>query len=73
VKFNNEPVPNSPFECSIRNTSVSVSGAGIKMCSVNSPVTFAIAASKEETKLYEISVLSPSGKKELIFINSLQN
>jgi hypothetical protein len=48
-------------QVSIRNTSVSVTGAGIKMCSVNTPVTFAIGASKEETRLYEISVLSPSG------------
>ena len=51
----------SPFECPIRNTSVSVTGNGIKMSSVNVPVTFAIGASKEETRLYDISVLSPSG------------
>jgi hypothetical protein len=38
-----------------------VTGNGIKMCSVNVPVTFAIGATKEETRLYDISVLSPSG------------
>jgi hypothetical protein len=41
---------------------VSVTGNGIKMCSVNLPVTFAIGATQEETRLYDISVLSPSGK-----------
>ena len=54
VKFNNEPVPNSPFEVAIRNTSTSggigsganvvVSGNGIKMAAVNKTANFVINA-----------------------------
>lgn len=70
VKFNNEPVPNSPFECIVSRSdaagsgtasAASVSGDGIKMCSVNALAAFAVHASVDETKNYNVSVTSPSG------------
>ena len=72
VKFNNEPVPDSPFENVVRRSdaagattasTASVSGDGIKMCSVNGLAAFAVHASVEETKNYTVSVTSPSGTK----------
>ena len=74
VKFNNEPVPDSPFECVVRRSdaagnpsasTASVSGDGIKMCSVNGLAAFAVHASVEETKNYTVNVTSPSGKIKL--------
>ena len=72
VKFNNEPVPDSPFENVVRRSdaagattasTASVSGDGIKMCSVNGLAAFAVHASVEETKNYTVNVTSPSGTK----------
>ena len=74
VKFNNEPVPNSPFEVAIRNTSASgggnganganvvVSGNGIKMAAVNKTANFVINAPEEQTKNYSVAISSPTGE-----------
>ena len=73
VKFNNEPVPNSPFECVVRRSdavggptgaaTAAVTGDGIKMCSVNGLAAFAVQASVDDTKNYVVTVTSPSGEE----------
>ena len=73
VKFNNEPVPNSPFEVAIRNTSTSggggsggglgsganvvVSGNGIKMAAVNKLANFVINAPEVNSFIKNIEYL----------------
>ena len=73
VKFNNEPVPNSPFECVVRRSdaaggptgtaAAAVTGDGIKMCSVNGLAAFAVQASVDDTKNYVVTVTSPAGEE----------
>lgn len=59
VKFNNEYVPNSPFECDIQgNKTVSLSGPGIHLCPVGKKTYFTMDSSN-----CDISIISPSGQE----------
>ncbi len=62
VKFNNEPVPNSPFECKIRDTQqLVVNGPGVKMCPVGHPARVNISSAVDNCKDYIVKVHSPGG------------
>ena len=69
VKFNNEPVPSSPFECSVRATSttngsgIMVTGPGVKMTAVNKITSLVINAPPDIAKLYDVTVTSPTNEK----------
>jgi len=63
VKFNNEPVPNSPFECRIIDSQqLAVSGAGVKMCPVGHPAPVVITSSAGNCEDCVIKVHSPGGE-----------
>jgi len=63
VKFNNEPVPNSPFECRIIDSQqLAVSGAGVKMCPVGHPASVVITSSAGNCEDCVIKVHSPGGE-----------
>jgi len=63
VKFNNEPVPNSPFECRIIDSQqLAVSGAGVKMCPVGHPAPVIITSSAGNCEDCVIKVHSPGGE-----------
>lgn len=63
VKFNNEPVPNSPFECRIIDSQqLSVSGAGVKMCPVGHPAPVVITSTAGNCEDCVIKVHSPGGE-----------
>eukprot|EP00092_Neocalanus_flemingeri_P041721 GFUD01045442.1.p1 GENE.GFUD01045442.1~~GFUD01045442.1.p1 ORF type:complete len:1832 (+),score=552.65 GFUD01045442.1:1088-6583(+) len=63
VKFNNEPVPNSPFECRIIDSQqLAVSGAGVKMCPVGHPAAIVITSSAGNCEDCVIKVHSPGGE-----------
>ena len=69
VKFNNEPVPSSPFECAVRATSttsgsgIMVTGPGVKMTAVNKITSLVINAPPDIAKLYDVEVTSPTNEK----------
>ncbi|XP_040577055.1 filamin-A [Lepeophtheirus salmonis] len=61
VKFNDESVPNSPFECKIRDESnLSLSGSGLKMCPTNFPAEFTIDGGGFDESECAVFVQSPS-------------
>jgi len=63
VKFNNEPVPNSPFECRIIDSQqLAVSGAGVKMCPVGHPAAIVITSSAGNCEDCVVKVHSPGGE-----------
>ena len=63
VKFNNEPVPNSPFECRIIDSQqLAVSGSGVKMCPVGHPAPVIITSSAGNCEDCVIKVHSPGGE-----------
>ena len=70
VKFNNEPVPNSPFECKIIDSQqLVVGGAGVKMCPVGLPANINIVSSAGNCSDCLIKVHSPGG--EVLPLHSL--
>ena len=72
VKFNNEPVPNSPFECKIIDSQqLTVSGPGVKMCPVALPAKVNIASTAGNCRDCVIKVHSPGG--EILALNTIQN
>ena len=63
VKFNNEPVPNSPFECRIIDSQqLVVGGPGVKMCPVGHPAGINITSSAGNCSDCLIKVHSPGGE-----------
>ena len=63
VKFNNEPVPNSPFECKIIDSQqLVVSGPGVKMCPVSQPAKVNISSTTGNCKDCLIKVHTPGGE-----------
>ena len=63
VKLNNEPVPNSPFECRIINSQqLAVSGTGVKMCPVGHPAAIVITSSAGNCEDCVVKVHSPGGE-----------
>lgn len=72
VKFNNEPVPNSPFECRIIDSQqLVVSGPGVKMCPVSLPAKVNITSTAGNCKDCLIKVHSPGG--DVLHITTLLN
>ena len=70
VKFNNEPVPNSPFECKIIDSQqLVVSGPGVKMCPVSQPAKVNISSTTGNCKDCLIKVHSPGG--EILALSTL--
>merc|ERR1719232_2044954 len=62
VKFNNEPVPGSPFECRIIDSQqLRVGGQGVKMCPVAQPTDVVITSSAGNAADCVIKVHSPGG------------
>ena len=63
VKFNNEPVPNSPFECRIIDSQqLAVGGAGVKMCPVGQPASIVITSTAGNAEECVVKVHSPGGE-----------
>ena len=63
VKFNNEPVPNSPFECKIIDSQqLVVGGSGVKMCPVGLPAPITITSSAGNCSDCLVKVHSPGGE-----------
>jgi filamin len=63
VKFNNEPVPNSPFECRIIDgQELTISGPGVKMCPVSLPARINILSSSGISRDCIVKVHSPGGE-----------
>ena len=70
VKFNNEPVPNSPFECKIIDSQqLVVGGPGVKMCPVGLPAAVTITSSTGDCADCLVKVHSPGG--EVLPLNPL--
>ncbi|MCL4126989.1 UNVERIFIED_CONTAM: hypothetical protein GTU68_013228, partial [Idotea baltica] len=64
VKFNGEPVPGSPFQCRVTDSShVVISGPGIKMASLARTAVFSIDPRGAEVGDCNIQVTSPSGAR----------
>ena len=63
VKFNNEPVPGSPFECRIIDSQqLRVGGHGVKMCPVSAPTDVVISSSAGNAADCVIKVHTPGGE-----------
>ncbi|XP_048246440.1 filamin-B-like isoform X6 [Haliotis rufescens] len=62
VRFNGEPVPGSPFNCSVLDSDrIHVSGEGIKMVPANVLTTFKVDPKGEGDGDLSVRVYSPSG------------
>lgn len=62
VKFNNEPVPNSPFECRIIDSQqLSVSGPGVKMSPVGKPASIVVDSLAGSCEDCSVKVHTPGG------------
>ncbi|KAB7497586.1 Filamin-A [Armadillidium nasatum] len=70
VKFNGEPVPGSPFQCSVTDSShVVVTGPGIKMAPLAKATSFTIDPRGTEVSDCIIHVTSPSGARVPVRLN----
>ena len=65
IRFNNEPVPGSPFLCRIGgpNTQFNVFGTGLERIPVGSPAEFTIQTGDDKAQMPLIEVTDPRGDK----------
>uniref|UniRef100_A0A7E4VHL6 Calponin-homology (CH) domain-containing protein n=1 Tax=Panagrellus redivivus TaxID=6233 RepID=A0A7E4VHL6_PANRE len=64
IRFNNEPVPGSPFKCRVITTAqMNVYGAGVERVPVGKATEFTIATGDEKSPMPEVTITDPRGDK----------